>query len=360
MKCFTKTKFLLFSLLITGGILLFAQSTLPPAKQAIEQQYKQERAAGEQNPAARDPNAPFPNIATPPFETGIFTDCDSLRSAIVENCWRGILANVETTVYAGSESQSVDPQQGVVVVWTTSGNYVPTPIQAGPVRIISAQNDTLTLVTTNNAYVLTFDIDAQSFTSIKPVSSVPTAGNGCDGVYSGTFIGDITVSSVQSCTFVAGGINGNVTEIGGSLVLLSATARNVKVTGGSYLIGPSTQITGDVEISNVLDRLTQGQICGAAIKNNLSVHDNAVTIQIGASHSCAGNTIGGNLEAHNNSGATGIFFNTVAGNLNDFNNTGRTQVYVNNVSGNLQCENNSVIMGANNTAQSKQGQCADF
>jgi hypothetical protein len=360
MKYFSKTKFLLFALLITGGILLFAQNTLPPAKQAIEQQYSQERAAGEQNPAPRDPNAPFPVVPTPPFETGIFTDCDSLSSAIVENCWRVILGNVETTVYAGSESQTVNPQQGLVVVWTTSGNYVPTPIQAGPVRIVSAQNDTLTLVTTDDTYVLTFDVDTQSFTSIKPVNSVPPSGNECDSVYSGTFTGDITVSSGQTCIFVAGGINGDVTQIGGSLILLGATAHNVKISGGSYLIGPSTQITGNIEISDVLNRLAQREICGARIENNLSIHDNAVPIQIGASHSCVGNTIGGNLEAHNNSGATEIFFNTVAGNLNDFNNTGGTQVYVNNVGGNLHCENNSVITGAKNTALSKQGQCADF
>jgi hypothetical protein len=278
----------------------------------------------------------------------------------VVNCWQGMLGNVETTVYAGSESRGGNPQQGVVVVWTTTGNYVPTPIQAGPVRIVTEQNETLTLVTTNNAYVLMFDIDTQTFTSVKPVGSVPASGDGCDGVYSGTFIGDIRVSSGQTCIFVAGGIKGDVTESGGSLVLLDATARNVEIAGGNYLIGPSTQITGNLEISGVLSSVTQGQICGAGIRRNLLVHNNAVGIQIGASHSCLGNTIGGNLEVHNNSGTTEIFFNTVAGNFHDSSNTGATQVYINNVGGNLHCQNNSAITGARNMAQRKQGQCAEF
>jgi hypothetical protein len=353
-------KLILPAIVLTCSIVLLAQDTLPPAKQAIEQQYSQERAAGEQNPAPRDPNAAFPIVPPPAFETGIFNDCDSLSGAIVVNCWRGILGNVETSVYAGSEPESINPQQGIVVVFTASGNYIPTPVEAGPVRIIAAQNDILTLVTTNNAYVLTFDVNTQSFTSVKPVGLVPPARNGCDGVYSGTFIGDITVISGQTCIFVAGGINGDLTETGGTLVISGATVRNLKITGGSYLVGSSAQITGNIEILGVLSGLAQGQICAAVIKKNLSVHDNAVGIQIGASHSCLGNTIGGNLEVHGNSGATAIFFNTVAGNLHNFNNTGATQVYLNNVGGNLHCENNSVITGARNTAQQKQGQCASF
>lgn len=352
-------KFILLPILAISGTVLLAQNTLPPAKQAIEQQYDQERAAGQLNPAPRNPNAPFPIVPPSPFETGIFTDCDSLSGATVVNCWRGIVGGTDTSVYAGSEPQSVNPQQGIVVVLTATGSYIPTPVQAGPVQIVAAQNDILTLVTTNNAYVLTFDVNAQAFTAVNPVASVPSSSNGCDGVFAGTFIGDITVSSGQTCIFVAGGINGNVTETGGNLVLLGATAHDVHISGGSYLIGPSTQIMGNLEIANVTGA-AQGQICGASISKNLLFHNNDAGVQIGASHSCVGSTIGGNLDVHNNGGPTAIFFNSVAGDATDHNNTGPTQVYLNDVGGNLDCHSNSVITGGMNTAQQKQGQCSGF
>jgi YVTN family beta-propeller protein len=50
--------------------------------------------------------------------------------------------------------------------------------------------------------------------------SAPTSGSLCNGVYDGTFNGNITVSAGQNCAFLNGGqITGNVTMTGGNFVL---------------------------------------------------------------------------------------------------------------------------------------------
>jgi hypothetical protein len=65
-------------LILLCGVLLFGQSnTLPPEKQAIQQQYAQERAAGAQNPAPKNPAAPYPIVPEQPFPTGILDDCSA-------------------------------------------------------------------------------------------------------------------------------------------------------------------------------------------------------------------------------------------------------------------------------------------
>ena len=160
---------------------MLAQNALPPAKEAIEQQYSQERAAGAQNPAPRNPNAPFPIVPPRPFETGIFDDCDSFHGALIVNCWRGILNGVETSVFAGVEPADVDSQQGIVVL-TPSGDFVPTPVRAGAARIVAARNGLLTLVTATGNYVLTFDVSTRTFTSVvvdntpPVIKGMPAAG----------------------------------------------------------------------------------------------------------------------------------------------------------------------------------------
>ena len=112
-------------------------------------------------------------------------------------------------------------------------------------------------------------------------------------------------------------------ERGGKLVL-SGVALNgsLHTTGGTYSIQPTTTIAGDVEIENVRGAVDPGQICGAMLQRNLRFHHNTVGVQVGASDSCAGNTIDGNLHFHDNSGSTVIDFNAVTGNLDDNDNKG--------------------------------------
>ena len=66
------------------------------------------------------------------------------------------------------------------------------------------------------------------------------------------------------------------------------------------------------------------------------------------------------LSEHQSVAATTVVGNTVGGNLQDNNNTGATQVFNNLVDNNLRCQQDSVITGGGNTAKSKQGQCAAY
>ncbi len=164
----------------------------------------------------------------------------------------------------------------------------------------------------------------------------------CDGAFTGTFEGNIRISAGQNCTFTNGNITGDVQINGGNLVLSEAlVGGNVHVTGGTFSIGPSTTINGNLEANNMLPG-TQNQICGSTVSGNLQLHNNGGSIQVGSASesSCVGNTIGGNVEIQNNNGSTAIFSNTIAGNL--------------------QCEKNSSITGDGNAAKQKQGECVEF
>lgn len=333
---------LVLALEAVGTGVAFAQD-LPPAKQAIQQQYDQERAVGQQNPAPRNPNAPYPIVPPTPFETGIFDDdCDSFHGVLVVNCWGGIVNNDEMMVWAGAQSQEYNPQQGVVIIFGSSAkNSVLTPIQAGAVRIVAARNNILTLVSANNAYALTFDVGTQAFTSVNPVGSAPTSGNACNGIYGGTFTGNINVSVGQNCVFVGGGVTGNIVETGGNLALSNATVGgSVQVNGGgTFFIGPSTIINGNLQIQAIPAGAAQNQVCATSVRGSMQYLSNGAATLIG-SFSCQGNRISGDLQVQGNTGPTQVFNNTV------------TQ--------NLLCQGNASITGGGNTASLKQGQCASF
>jgi hypothetical protein len=68
--------------------------------------------------------------------------------------------------------------------------------------------------------------------TLTVVASVPASGTKCNGVYSGTFKGNLVVTSGQTCIFVGGGVSGSVTELGGKLALSNASVSgNVTVSG---------------------------------------------------------------------------------------------------------------------------------
>jgi hypothetical protein len=239
------------------------------------------------------------------------------------------------------------------------------------------------------------------------IVSTLSSGSICNGVYGGTFNGDVTVSPGQNCIFLSGKITGNVQQSGGNLVLAGVlVGGKVHINGGgTFYIGPSATIDGDLQIQNIPVGAAPNQVCGATVRGNLHVENNGAAVQIGsASPSCAGNMIRGNLEVHNNSGSTSIsnntigrslhdentagrtqfldhvedhrregnleiddntgstaiFDNIVGRNLHDENNTGPTQVFNNTVAQYLQCRNDSSITGGGNTAKQKQGQCSSF
>ena len=225
-------------------------------------------------------------------------------------------------------------------------------------------------------------------------------GTNCNGEYTGTYNGNLTVSPGQMCTFTNGGVKGNVTLTGGALVLEnngtvtgnlqvsggsltisnSTVGNNLQINGGgSFSIGPAVSIGGNLQIQNLPPSAGTDEICGASIKGDLQFQNSGTAVLIGSSSGC-GNTVGGDLQVQNNSAAVTIDYNTVGGNLTDQNNsaattvdnntvgnnltdqnnTAHTQVSSNSITKNLQCNGNTSISGSGNTASSKQGQCATF
>jgi hypothetical protein len=189
-----------------------------------------------------------------------------------------------------------------------------------------------------------------------------TSGTACNGVYSGTFWGNVVVSSGQNCIFAGGGIIGSVLQIGGNLALLNSQVAGNLLTEGSstFTVGPGTTISANLQVENLGASTAQNQICGALVKGNLQAVNNGTAVLIGTSTSCAGNTVHGILAVQNNSAPTSLVGNTVTAILQDQNNSAPTQVFHNRVGGILQCQNNTSITGGGNTARLKQGQCAAF
>ncbi len=205
-------------------------------------------------------------------------------------------------------------------------------------------------------------------------------GNNCNGVFSGTYRGNLTVSNGQSCTFTNGGVTGNVTETGGSFVLQnfsfvggnlhetggtlsvsnSLVGNNLQVNGGSFSIGPNVAIFGNLQIQGVPAGPGTNQVCATFVWGNLMFQNSGAGIQIGSSSGCGGNIVAGNLLVQNNSGPSVIDSNAVGGSLNDQNNTGATQVFTNAINSNLQCNGNTSITGGGNRAHRKLGQCSTF
>jgi len=186
-------------------------------------------------------------------------------------------------------------------------------------------------------------------------------GNNCNGEYTGTYSGSLTVSKGQVCSFTSGGVTGQLTQTGGRVVFEnnSFVNGNVQMSGGSLTFIDSS-VGGNFGIQNLPASAGTTQVCGSSVKGNLQVQSNGAAVQIGSGTGCAGNTVGGDLQVHNNSAATTVDNNTVGGNLQNQNNTGATEVFTNVVTHQLQCNGNSSITGGGNTASSKTGQCATF
>ena len=193
------------------------------------------------------------------------------------------------------------------------------------------------------------------------VSPLVPPSSSCNGDFVGNFIGDLQVGGT-TCFYRGGSITGSLRVFdGGRLFLQYVTVGgDVEVNGGSVSIGPSTTINGNLLIHNLDSTSTGNKVCGANIMGNLAFHDNAAAIAIGANplSVCAGNTIGGNLDVHNNIAPIQTLDNTVAGDLNVHNNTAPIQVVGNTVARDLSCHGNSSITGGPNPGSGRaQDQC---
>jgi hypothetical protein len=318
---------------------------------------------------------------------------------------------------------------------TTTGYPASTITESGPlpsgVTFVNNANGTGTLsgkATVSGIYPITFTASngvgtaaTQSFT-LTSETTVPASGTTCNGVYIGTFSGNISVSSGQNCIFLKGGATGNITETGGNLALSNATiGGNVQINGGTYTIGPSTTIKGNLTMQSIPTGSAQNQICGTSITGNLVLQNVGTAATIGSgTTSCPANTVGGSLTlqansaavvldgntiqgslvdqsnsasttmsgntvsgsvtdqgnagpsvlslnsitgslvVQSNTGSSTLLQNTVGSSLTDQGNTGATQVTSNKVTGVLLCQSNTSITGSGDTASKLEGQCATF
>ena len=241
--------------------------------------------------------------------------------------------------------------------------------------VASQGNDTVpgtvsVIATASNAVIAQITVGLQPIAFgifITPeVQSAPASGTSCNGVFNGTFMGDITVSAGQDCTFIDGGqVIGNVNVLPGG----HFSGTGTKITKNVTISGPLTTwsmvrntVGGNAQVQNIPDPPASPTnfMCGTTVNGDLQFQNNGTAVQIGSADPliCAGNTIGGNLQVNNNTSTVLIFDNVVGNDLQVGNNTGALDVVGNNVGGNLQCQGNSMlIMGGMNTAKQTEGQC---
>ncbi len=144
----------------------------PPANpEALRQRdaaYEKAFAAICGPPAIPSPVQPSPGDYEPPYvpKEGIFEPAEQiLPEWNFVNYWQGHVRDEWVSVYAGS--QVADPNQGGVVVvpyGAPPGEFLPTPVAAGSVTIISAQGTMLTLQAEDGT-TFVFDVDSGSYAS---------------------------------------------------------------------------------------------------------------------------------------------------------------------------------------------------
>jgi hypothetical protein len=144
----------------------------PPANpEALRQRnaaYEKAFAAICGPPASPSPVQPSPGDDAPPYvlRAGIFEPAeDILPQWDFVNYWVGHVRDQWVSVYAGS--QDADPTQGGVVVMpygAPPGEFLPTPVAAGSVKIESAEGTTLTLLAADGT-TFVFDVDSESYVS---------------------------------------------------------------------------------------------------------------------------------------------------------------------------------------------------
>ncbi len=188
-----------------------------------------------------------------------------------------------------------------------------------------------------------------------------TSDNNCNGVYTGTYNGNINVSNGQTCTIENAVITGSIQMTGGILVL-SGDLINGTVNaqnGGIITVNNYTRVTGNFQISNLPSvNNALNQVCDSTFNGDVQIQNNKAPVQIGSGSSvtCGGNQISGDLQVQNNTGSTSIYNNAIGSSFQNQNNAGSTAIFNNIVTGTLQCQNNAQISGGNNTET--QNQCS--
>ncbi len=137
-------------------------------------------------PTPQPPPSPWPQIARIPAGAGTIIDAPfPLKGLTSRNQWYEVKDGKSITAYAGAEGYAFDPSQGVVLVVVETLDFQPvpsaggtyrTPVKAGPVRIVGAEGEVLTLVAEDGTKFL-FDVASRRFLSpdtLLPLPAPPT------------------------------------------------------------------------------------------------------------------------------------------------------------------------------------------
>jgi hypothetical protein len=174
------------------------------------------------------------------------------------------------------------------------------------------------------------------------VTATLTDGSACNGLYTGSFVGDIRVLPGQSCSLTNASISGNIHVMGGTLTLAqTAVSGDVHANQGSISSISESMVNGNINIEQLQAKLTS-ELCDSLVYGSIHAEENLGTLTIGSAdpQKCGGNVIGGSVELESNRGATFVNGNTITKEL--------------------ECEHNAAINGSENSAQEKEGQCRGF
>ena len=260
-------------------------------------------------------------------------------------------------------------------VLNPSVNPNPVPLNGTAVASADATDSLSGIQSQTCSAVVTSSAGAKSVSC----TTIDNAGNVASAVTNYVVVtgANVTVQNGQSFNFVNQTITGNLTISGGNVILINTSVTgNLQMSGGNLTLGAGSSVKNDVQITGggafslagriggnlQIQNLPAGganQVCGAIVIGNLVFQSNDSGVWIG-SNSCAGNTVGGDLQVQSNTAAVQVWSNTVGGNLQVQKNNGSLAVFTNNVKSSLQCGGNASITGGGNTAGQKQGQCAAF
>ena len=183
---------------------------------------------------------------------------------------------------------------------------------------------------------LSFNGVGSPYTNTLPSSGI------CNGVYTGSFTGTVTVAKGQTCILYDETVNGGITQTGGTLLVEAAStvSQALKSTGGVASVLNSTLQAG-FWIQGIPAGAPSDWFCGDTINanatyilsgNGIVLGNQAVGIPAG-SPVCAGNNLnsGADVNFQSNSGADYIDGNTITGSVLDQGNNGYVEISGNTV-----------------------------
>lgn len=134
---------------------------------------------------------------------------------------------------------------------------------------------TATNTVTDVIYLSNSPVAFGIFTAPLVAQAAPPSGTTCNGVYNGTFTGNVIVSGGQNCTFINGGqINGNVNVIAGNFALKGAkVSGNLAIIAGTFTLATAT-IDGNLQIQNIPPGSASNSMCSTTVYGNLQFDDN--------------------------------------------------------------------------------------